>query len=147
MNVADAWRRITSPRIALKPLGVMELKRRDAGIVRVDLLRRMLTVRSHVVDMSPLLHLNEAREMGETEVTAINVGWREEVCWVTDVPGFVEPNCSLSCWWEAKLRKLRPVHPDKTFRVTDVPSVMPIEGTLNTVREKEPRRDREFIDQ
>ena len=146
MNVADARRRITSPLIAPNPLGVMELKRRDAGIVRVDLFRRMLTARSHVVDMSPLLHLNEAREMGETEVTAIDVGWREEVCWVTDASGFEEPNCSQSSRWEAKLRKLESVHPDKTFRVTDTPSVVPIEGMLNTVREKEQIRDREFID-
>jgi hypothetical protein len=125
----------------------MEFKRRAAGIVRVNLLRRMLTASSHVVDMSSLLHPNKAREVGETEVTAINVGWREEVCWVTDASGFEESNCSPSSRWEAKLRKLQPVHPDKTFRVTDTPSVIPIEGMLNTVREKEPIRDREFIDQ
>ena len=95
------------PRIAPNPLGVMKLERRDAGIVGVDPLRRMLTARSHVVDMSSLLHLNKAREMGETEVTAINVGWYEEVCWVTDVPGFVGPDRSPNCWWEAKPRRRR----------------------------------------
>jgi hypothetical protein len=124
----------------------MELKRRNVGIVRVDPFRRMRTACSHVVDMSPLLHRNEAREVGETKVTTIDVGWREEISRVADVPSFVESNCSLNRWWEAKPRKLRPVHPDKAFRVTDVPSVILIEGSLNAIGEKEPRRDREFID-
>ena len=121
------------------------LKRRDAGIVRVDLLRWMLTACSHGVDTAPLLHLNEAREMGETEITTIDVGRHEKVCRVTDVPGFVETNGSLSRWWETERRKLRPHHPEKACPVTDVPGVIPSEGPLNTVREKEPRRDRELI--
>ena len=45
--------------------------------MRVDVFRRILLARSHVVDVTPLLHEHEAREMRKTEVATTDVGLHE----------------------------------------------------------------------
>jgi hypothetical protein len=85
---------------------VLKLGVAGVGIVWMDVLRRMCTACSHVVYVAPLLHLDEAREMGQTEVTTIDVGRRDKVCWVTDVPGFVETSSSQCLTRETERREV-----------------------------------------
>ena len=50
----------------------------------------MAAARAQMINVAPLLHSDQARKMGKTKIPAVNVGRREKVRWITDLPFFVE---------------------------------------------------------
>ena len=62
--------------------------------------------------------------MGQAEITTVDVGRRGKVCWVTDVPGFVQSNDSLNSIRETERRRRWEHRPEKAIPVTDVPGAL-----------------------